>query len=249
MFSSNRPGGKGGDDVYNFYTLPLMFALVGIIKDVETGDPIAGATMHVTGSDGLDITLTTNETGTLELAEKADRSYHLQPGQDYTIKVNHPDYYAASAKESTVGLEESITFEHTFSLKAIPKGPEKMPMVLYAYDDAKLLPESSDSLDYVYNLMMDNPNIVVRMEAHTDLRGSAAYNKRLSEARAQACVSYLVQRGIPADRLEWKGYGEEKPVFTEKQIAVFATEEERDAAHARNRRTEFTVVSTTYNAR
>ncbi len=90
--------------------------------------------------------------------------------------------------------------------------------------------------------------MVVQIEAHTDTRGSLSYNNGLSQRRAQTCVDYLVAQGIDAKRLVPKGFGELRPLFADNYIKALPTLEEREAAHQRNRRTVFKVLSTDYNA-
>lgn len=102
--------------------------------------------------------------------------------------------------------------------------------------------------------MIDNPTIVVQLRSHTDYRGSNRANEGLSQRRAQSCVNYLVnEKGIPADRLVAKGMGEYEPLrmadgvlLDKAYIDALPTEEEREAAHQRNRRTDFKVLRTDY---
>jgi peptidoglycan-associated lipoprotein len=134
------------------------------------------------------------------------------------------------------------------------KGAIKLPLILYEFAKADLLPESKDSLNYLYNVMIDNPNIVIQLRSHTDFRGSNKLNQKLSQRRAQSCVDYLVnEKGIPADRIVAKGMGEGEPlktatgeVLNEKYINALKTEEEKEAAHQRNRRTDFKVLRDDY---
>ncbi|MEQ8660949.1 MAG: OmpA family protein [Gammaproteobacteria bacterium] len=84
--------------------------------------------------------------------------------------------------------------------------------VNFDYDSAKLRPESESVLDAAVTVLNENPSVHVRIEGHTDSRGSDAYNRKLSERRAQSVVAYLVSRGIDAGRLSAIGYGESAPV-------------------------------------
>jgi OOP family OmpA-OmpF porin len=84
--------------------------------------------------------------------------------------------------------------------------------VNFATNSATIMPESADILDHAVAVLNENPSVHVRVEGHTDSRGTAAYNKALSERRAQAVVDYLVAKGIDPDRLSAVGYGEGAPV-------------------------------------
>ena len=115
---------------------------------------------------------------------------------------------------------------------------------------------SADSLLYLYNIMLENPTIVAELQAHTDCRGSDTANQSLSQRRAQACVDYLVGKGIQRDRLVAKGYGESQPrtlqdgtVLTCDFITEFkATDPKKfERYHQLNRRTTFSILRTDYN--
>ena len=66
-------------------------------------------------------------------------------------------------------------------------------------------------MDYLYSTLTENPTIIIELQAHTDCRGKDAYNKKLSQRRAQSCVDYLVTKGIPKERMVPVGKGEEEP--------------------------------------
>ena len=113
-------------------------------------------------------------------------------------------------------------------------------------------------------LLNENPNVTIELSAHTDNRGSAQYNERLSQRRAESVVNYLIDHGIAADRLTPKGYGEDKPKTIKRKVAeryAFLKEgdvlneafinnlkdpAQQDSCHQLNRRTEFIVLRTTY---
>ncbi|HHM21640.1 MAG TPA: OmpA family protein [Bacteroidetes bacterium] len=109
----------------------------------------------------------------------------------------------------------------------------------YEFGSARLTSESRRIIDNkLLKLMRDKPNIRVELSSHTDSRGSAEANQRLSQARAESVVNYLVSRGIQRSRLVAKGYGESRPV-NRCVDGVQCSEEE----HKQNRRTEFRVLS------
>ncbi len=110
--------------------------------------------------------------------------------------------------------------------------PEKPTLILegvtFENDSAQLKPESAATLDSVAASLVASPDVRVEVQGHTDSTGSDAYNLKLSQRRAEAVRDYLVSKGVPAARLEAKGYGESQP------IAKNDTGEGR----ARNRRVE-----------
>jgi outer membrane protein OmpA-like peptidoglycan-associated protein len=113
-------------------------------------------------------------------------------------------------------------------------------------------------------LLEENPNVTIELSAHCDYKGSAEYNKRLAQRRAESVVEYLTAHGVAADRLKPVGYGKEKPktirkklterypflkegdVLTEEFIKALKEEEQQEQCNQLNRRTEFIVLRTTY---
>jgi len=250
-FCSDRNGGKGRDDIYSFNNPPLLFALEGVVYDKDTQLPVAQAAVKVVGSDGSSFEAETDDGGAFSFVEKGEEERYINPEINYSIEVSKPDYLVAKDAISTVGLEESTTFlkEYFITFTAPDKAIE-FPEVRYALDKAELLVNeevnSKDSLDFLYQTLVDNPTIIIELQAHTDSRGGAGYNKDLSQRRAQSCVDYLISKGIPDERMVPKGYGESRLRISDAQIAKMSTQEEKEAAHQKNRRTEFTVLSFDY---
>lgn len=250
FFSSNRTGGKGQDDIYSFKMPPLIFALEGVVYDKDTKVPVPDALIKVVGSDGTSFEIMSDGSGAFTFDRKGEDRYIL-PETNYSIEVSKPDYLVAKDQISTVGLNESTTFlKEYFITFTDPNKAIEFPEVRYAYNKAELLVNdevnSKDSLNFLYKTLVDNPTIIIELQAHTDSRGDNAYNKKLSQERAQSCVNYLISKGIPAERMVAKGYGETRLRISDAQIAKMNTTEEKEAAHQKNRRTEFTVISFDY---
>jgi OmpA-OmpF porin, OOP family len=92
--------------------------------------------------------------------------------------------------------------------------------------------KSFEILDIVTNVLSVNTKLRVSIEGHTDNKGKASYNRKLSKRRADAVKAYLVSKGIAGDRLETVGYGPDKPI----------TENKTRAGRAANRRVEFVII-------
>jgi peptidoglycan-associated lipoprotein len=239
--SSSRSGGVGGDDIWQYYLPDLVFAIEGEVLNKKTGEKVADATVQLKGTDGTLFEVKTGSDGVFVLAENGPGARYVKPNTSYTLMVSKDKFLNAKGNETTVDEEESKVFYHIYELQPIDD-PIKLPQILYELAKWDLLPESKDSLNFLYDIMTDNPNIVIELSAHTDSRGSDAANKTLSQKRAQSCVNYLVEKGIHRDRMVAKGYGEGKLLITDAQISRLKTEEEKEAAHAKNRRTEFSVI-------
>lgn len=244
MFTSSRPGGKGKDDLYSFELPDIDFCFRANVYDYDTGIPLMGK-VTVVGSDGNSWELTADAEGGVSLCEE-----EIQKSTTYTVEVKHEGYIGTGDKFSTVGLTESTTMAREYFLKEISEKEYPMPLVLYPFNQADLLineeVNSADSLNYLLDLLQVNETFVIQLEAHTDSRGDNAYNKELSQRRAQTCVDYLISRGIAADRLIAVGRGEDQLLVTDAEIKSMATDEEREAAHQTNRRTVFRIVRFDY---
>jgi peptidoglycan-associated lipoprotein len=245
FFCSNRSGGKGMDDIYSFVLPPLIFAIQGTVKDVETKQPIANATVKMIGSDGSSVEVKTDNSGFYKFAENGTDRY-VKANTTYTLAVSADKYLnSEKGKVTTVGVEESKTFELNFTLQGIKK-PIELPNIFYDLGKWDLRPESMVSLDKLVETLNDNPNIVISIGSHTDSRADDKFNLELSQKRAQSVVDYLISKGIDPERLVAVGYGETRPKVTDAEINKMKTKEEQEAAHQLNRRTDFTVLRTDF---
>ena len=177
----------------------------------------------------------------LSTNEKGYYANNLNP--NYFIKTQKKGYFASSASISTKGLTESASFKQDFYLSKIPEGDIIIEGIEYDLDKATLRPKSKEILNNLVELMRLNENISIEINSHTDTRGSDNHNLKLSQARAQSCVNYLIHRGIKSERMRPTGYGENEPLISDEQISLMVPEsEEFEAAHQKNRRTAFKVI-------
>lgn len=245
-FTSNRPGGKGEDDIWRFYVPDMVFALQGTALDKETGQPLPDAKIEVVGTDGSSFSTLADAEGKFKFEENGKDRY-IKENTSYTVRATKENYLVVNDQITTVGLSESTTFVKEYLLQ--PVTPDKaisLPEVLFDLGSAALRPEGKDSLQTLYQTLVDNPTIIIELAAHTDSRGSDKSNITLSQNRAQSCVNYLISKGIDPARMVAKGYGESRPRITDAEIAKMGTNEEKEAAHQKNRRVEFTVKSFGY---
>ena len=115
--------------------------------------------------------------------------------------------------------------------------------VVFDLSKPTLRPDSYPQLDSIAELLSKNPSIKMEVAVHTDSRISQSSSMRLSEARAKSIRDYLVSKGVASDRLVPKGYDDVKPLISDKEIAALKTVEEKEAAHQKNRRVEFKILS------
>lgn len=257
LFSSTRKG-RGNDELYSFEMPPLRFTVTGLVKDENTGTAIPGSTVQLIASDGSNLQAETGKSG--------DFKFALKPNVDYIFLASKTGYLNGKERETTKGQEKSREFMVTILLTAIDK-PIELPNILYDFGKYDLRPESMVSLDKLVETLNDNPNVTIELMSHTDSRDTEEYNQKLSQQRAQVVVEYLIQKGIAADRLTAVGYGESTPKVVDQQTAQEApflkagtvlseqfinslpNEEQKEIAHQINRRTEFRVLRTDYEAK
>lgn len=267
FFSSNRPGGKGGDDIYYFLLRPIVYTIAGYIRDEATLQYLDGVTVEIVGSDGTSYKTTTDVKGYYFF----DKTKILA-NNTYTMHVTKKGYWDNDnnkATQTTVGLSENTDLKQDFRIAPIPPDPIPLPEILYDLARWELKPQYKDSLMDLYNTMIKNPTIVIELRSHTDSRDTEERNKVLSQNRAQSVMDFLViEKGIPADRIIPMGYGESSPrkfdrdftyvrngksffypkgtVLTEAYIESLPKGDAQEAAHQLNRRTEFTVLHSNY---
>lgn len=274
-FSSNRMGGKGRDDLYSFMLPPLIFQLEVNVVDVKTNQPIPNAEVKLVGTNNELFSAKTDAAGKImfDKLPEGDARY-INEESTYTINLQDVENTLSAGKKehqiTTVGVDVSTNFQHTFYLQMITeKGPIKLPMILYTFDgydlfsdptgdhpknDFKQPVNSEDSLLILYNTLIDNPTLIISLRSHTDSRGNDNYNLKLSQKRAQTCVDFLISKGINPARLVATGMGEKEPYvdangnkYVDAWInKVAKTKPERELLHQANRRTDFTILSKDY---
>ncbi|HQQ93185.1 MAG TPA: OmpA family protein [Bacteroidia bacterium] len=257
-FTSNREGGKGDDDIWSFSLPPLNFQGKGFVfseGDQNTGkgrnEPVEGVKVKVIGSNGDISEVTTGKDGsyTFKLKEKTTYTVSTETSKNSKSASFSKDGYLSNKDQrviTTVGLDKSQDFVADFFVKPVIPNL-RMPEILYDLGSAELLPQSKDSMIYLYNILKDNPGIVVELNSHTDSRGKLDENMKLSQARAQSCVDFLVkEKGIAPARLVAKGFGPTQLLVSDATIKAAKTKEEQEALHQKNRRTTFKVLSFDY---
>lgn len=252
-FSSNRGDGRGYDHLYSFELPDLKIQISGWVLDRDE-EPVPNAVIRIVGNDGSNQKAVARNDGSF--------SFPLQRGVRYVMLAGAKGYLNAKQEFTSDTAEEDAEYGIDFILASISK-PNIVENIFYDFDKATLRPESKGALDSLVQMLRDNPNITIEMASHTDRWGSDEYNIRLSDRRAKSVVDYLIAAGIPADRLQYQGYGKSRPKKITKRLArefpqfeegqlldepfvESLSEEEQEIADQINRRTEFQVLSVDY---
>ena len=209
--------------------------LSGRVLSCDPSKPLSGATVTIV-DPASNKTIYTKEVG-------ADGTYSftMEDHQPLKVQAEAKGFISNAANVGTPAdlEEESMRYPDLCLVPEAPKVDEKFVIenVYYDFNKADLKPESYPALDEVVRMLNTYPNMAIELGAHTDSKGSDTYNMKLSEARAQSVVKYLVEKGISAERLVAKGYGEAMPIAPN-EIDGKDNPEGRE----KNRRTEFKVL-------
>ena len=253
-FSSNRGDGKGWDHIFSFYNPEIVQTVTGWVYE-QDGYELPAGQVYMVGNDGTN----------LKLSVKGDGSFtqQIKAGVDYVFLGTCKGFLNHQEQLRVEPVTESEEYVLQFPLASIT-APVLIDNIFYDFDKATLRPESAEALDKLVVLLEDNPNVTIELSAHCDYKGSAEYNKRLSQRRAESVVKYLIEHGIASDRLTPVGYGKDKPkkirrkvtekypflkendILTEEFIKTLEDAEQQEQCNQLNRRTEFRVLRTTY---
>jgi len=270
LLTSNRPAGKSVrartccEDIYTFTIEKIRAELV--VGTFNSGrQALKGATVMIVPRPGGDPQTQQNDKG-----NKFD--FKLELEKSYKIIATHPGHFPDSALINTLSLRENKSFTQRLYLRPIPiPVPEfdtlrsekavVLENILYEYNDDKILPAAEPDLAFLLEIMGQYPDMIIELGSHTDNRGNDDYNLGLSQRRAESARQWLLQRGVRAERIKAAGFGEKVPKLVDGRLAnkypQFAegdllapdyiqkleTEEDREVAHAINRRTEFRIIS------
>lgn len=220
--SSNRLGGKGNDDLYFLKIMRVPVIIRGVVKDRDTKDILPDATVTVIDENGKTIlTSTTRTDGQFE--------FEVNKGQHYIVNVVKEFYIESEKDFATMNLRPNDeVFSEIFleqKIDELDNSPAPINMeeedgkalqvieieyINYELDKSDISGGAAASLDKLIALLKEFPDLEIRIESHTDARGSDDYNLLLSKKRAKAAFDYAISKGIDPSRMLYQGYGETK---------------------------------------
>ncbi len=241
FFASDREGGYGDLDIYYFEmpenlrpTKTLYFE--GLVFDALTRKPIPGKFQLIDLKTGKEVIISEADKITGEFMVS------LPVNNDYALNVNYPGYNFFSQNFNMTNPEDLEAIHMDVPMVPISSElPTVLDNVFFDLGKATLRPESSVELNKLRDYLVLNPTLKIELGGHTDTRGDAAENMTLSSNRAKAVYDYLIVQGIVADRLAYKGYGETVNRISDAEIVKLTTDKEKEAAHQKNRRTEYKI--------
>ncbi|BFM45351.1 OmpA family protein [Flavobacterium sp. CFS9] len=241
FFSSNKDGGKGSDDIYQFLErIPLICVqeLYGTITDLTTGEVLPNTKLSLY-SDNLKIIATTYSDS------NGNYTFPVECGTMYFVRAEKEKYYT---KEENITIpkengktELSIALEKSDCVVTIGDDLGKcfgIKMIYFDLDKSNIRTEAALDLEKILDVLNQYPKMKLDIRSHTDSRATYKYNEALSDRRAKSTIQWLIKNGITPDRLTGKGYGETQLV-NKCSDGVPCTEEE----HQMNRRSEFIITA------
>ncbi len=224
FFSSNR---TGNDDIFSATPICAVDLLV-VVTNVKTGEILPNAKVSILDDKkNVIATETANEKGEVNFNVECDKPYSIQASKDGFEGNVFP---VAKSKGPTAKVDAAL---QPIDVIVTPTEIILKP-IYFEFNMSNITQEGAFELDKLVQVMINNDKLVIYAKSHTDRRGSDDYNMTLSERRAQATVQYVISKGIPAERISGKGFGESEP----KVACDKCTEEE----HSQNRRSEFLIV-------
>ncbi|TXE15234.1 OmpA family protein [Seonamhaeicola algicola] len=233
-FASNRKGGRGDDDIYAYHREPTLH-VEGVVNDAINMNPIAGAKITLFDDKG-------NEIAYMETDENGFYQINIDRNQDYKIVASQEKYIDDYRNFTSKNIQtELVTIDANMLLNPVQDVIKlaELNTIYFDFNRHNIREDAALELDKIVNLMQnDYPEMVIRIESHTDSRGSLTYNDKLSIDRANATYEYLISKGIHPDRITaHEGFGERR-LTNGCQDGENCEEEE----HQLNRRTQFIVV-------
>ena len=241
-FSSNREGGKGSDDIYTFEITECEQLVSGTVQDKDTNDLIPDAIVVLYDGQGKELERTS-------VGVDATFQFDLKCKTEYIIRAEK-DTYSSDEKRFTTPTKKQELLTQLLLEKdeqEIEPGDDlaqilDIPIIYFDYDKSNIRYDAEIELQKVFAVLNKYPTMSIDIRSHTDCRGAAAYNERLSDKRAKSTRQYLIDKGTAPERLTAKGYGESRLVNDcgcEPTNESSCSEEE----HQLNRRSEFIITS------
>ncbi|HIP48715.1 MAG TPA: OmpA family protein, partial [Lutibacter sp.] len=224
-FTSNRPQGKGGDDIYSFTQETAIKTctqtIKGDVRNVNTDEIIKDATVNIFSEKGewLNRFSTGGDGKFLIKLNKCEKNYKLEATKKYYDKDSTIIIYSPDKKIHQVSLfleKQEIDVVEEVSEAKTKKSTEIISLEVKTIDfilnKFEIRQKSAEELNKVIKIMKENPTMIVEFISHTDSRGPDDWNMELSIKRAEEVVHYITSKGIAYNRIYGRGYGETQPL-------------------------------------
>ncbi|WP_264538183.1 OmpA family protein [Flavobacterium sp. N1736] len=248
-FSSNKKGGIGNDDIYKFTETKKLVCertLTGTIFDSKANETIEAAKVTLFDENNQVLEeVTTGKDGVYNFKVNCNKKYLVRvERKQYPTKENNFTVSTNIDNKLDFTLEkEKIAALEIPDIQAIKVGTDlgktlNISMIYFDLGKWNITDKAAIELEKIFAVMQEYPKMKIDIRSHTDSRSSVKSNLILSDKRAKSIMAWLVKKGIAANRLKGKGFGESQ-LLNKCKDGVKCTEEE----HLLNRRSEFVIVS------
>jgi outer membrane protein OmpA-like peptidoglycan-associated protein len=205
-------------ETYHLEKLPKKKKLVGQLVACNNSEPMEGAEVELNTGTGNKTRTDAEGKFSFELKED-DKPTELVFSKDsFIAKTTQYKLIELNEKDplTNVYLNETVCLDKIEIIK-----PENVSPVYFDFDKSKLLKSGKATLDSVYDILANNPTYSIKVDAHTDSKGSEEYNIKLSKRRAEAVVNYLVKKGIDPVRITREAFGKSLPAVDDMPNGVY----------------------------
>ncbi|MEX6625618.1 OmpA family protein [Tenacibaculum salmonis] len=231
-FSSNRPKGKGHDDIYGFESYKCKQLLKGKTFDIKTDEILTNTLVELINNKGKVIN---NFTTGLD----ASYSFEVDCNSKYKLRGSKKDYKEDFKSVITTSIRNKEIVKNLYLTPLIIDKEIVISPIFFDFDKSSIRSDAAFELEYVVKVLKNHPKMIIKIESHTDSRGDDNYNETLSDKRAKSTRDYILSRGIEFSRIESAiGFGEKQLVNKCINNAI-CTEEE----HQKNRRSKFIIIN------
>lgn len=239
-FSSNRQGGLGEDDIYEFtenepLVLDCIQEVTGTVRDRISNEVLAGATVMIIDEENKEVSSTlTDSQGNYVLSLDCSKGNFVRASRDGYVP-------AEEYLNKSYGKPRIVDFYLERDVVTGGFGDDlakllQLSTIYFDLNKYNIRPDAEIEIQKVIVAMEKYPSLKIKVNSHTDSRGNDAYNLWLSQKRAESTVNYMISKGIAADRLQGEGFGEKRLVNNCSNGVRCSSGE-----HQLNRRSEFII--------
>ncbi|MEO8515267.1 MAG: OmpA family protein [Flavobacterium sp.] len=201
--SSDRASSLGSYDIYRFELQKNTSTLNGLVSEKQSKIDLPNAQISLIDEDGQVVS-------TQVSSNNGSYTFDVDPLEKYSIVAKKDGYLDFELPVVTSIGNSTSNIELNQKKAEIVENTIVIENIYFDYNKASLKKESTLSLNKILNVLNENPEMKIAINAHTDSRGSDKYNLNLSKKRAQVVKQYLVKKGVNKDSVDAKGYGETK---------------------------------------
>lgn len=198
-------------------------SITGKVLDADTKEPVSAKIKYESLPYGSKIGVFSGDTFT----------FNMEDGNEYMLVVRAEGY---TAHTSTLKPSEATDGQLEKVVELVPNGINRLirlDKLIFELGKSNIQPDSYEELNQIVSMLSDSPTMVIQLEGHTDFRGNAKQNMKLSENRVKAVRDYLIKQGSDKKRIRTLAFGGTKPLSKSNDAA----------ARASNRRVEVRILS------